>query len=414
MRMRRTGFLRVLAIIGPGLIAANAGNDAPGIATYSSAGAQYGYSLLWAMLLIAFGVAIVQEMAARMGAVTGKGLTDLIRENFGVRWTLIAVIAFLIAASSTIVANFAGIGAALAFFGIPIYLSVPVIAALIWYLVVRGSYTAVERAFLAMSLVFLGYIASAFLARPDWSAVASGLRPRLQTDSGYILLLVALIGTTISPHMQLFVQSAVAEKGIRMRDYPLERLDVYLGSFFACTIATFIIITTGATLHRQGITIESAADAAMALRPLAGPYATALFSIGLFGASMLATGVLPLATAYAVSEAFGFERGVSRSFEEAPFFTGLFTVLLVIGALVALIPGINPIDLMIYSQVIQGILLPVTLLFIMRLVNDRDLMGDYVNSRLFNFAAWSVTVVVSILSVVLIVVTLQQAAGVIA
>jgi len=214
--------------------------------------------------------------------------------------------------------------------------------------------------------------------------------------------------------MQLFVQSAVAEKGIRMRDYPLERLDVYLGSFFACTIATFIIITTGATLHRQGITIESAADAAMALRPLAGPYATALFSIGLFGASMLATGVLPLATAYAVSEAFGFERGVSRSFEEAPFFTGLFTVLLVIGALVALIPGINPIDLMIYSQVIQGILLPVTLLFIMRLVNDRDLMGDYVNSRLFNFAAWSVTVVVSILSVVLIVVTLLQAAGVIA
>ncbi|NLC58577.1 MAG: Nramp family divalent metal transporter [Armatimonadetes bacterium] len=402
----------MLAILGPGLIAANGGNDAGGILTYSQAGALYGFDLLWAMLLVAFGVAIVQEMAARMGAVTGKGLTDLIRESFGVRWTLVAVLAFLIANGGTIVANFAGVGAALALFGVPRFLSIPVVALAVWYLVVRGTYAVVERAFLVMSLVFFGYVGAAFLAKPDWSAVAQGaFHPRLEGDSGYLLMLVALIGTTISPFMQLFVQSAVAEKGVNMREYGLERLDVYLGSAFACAIAFFIIIAMGAAVPR-GTEIHTAAEAAQALAPLAGRYAFLLFAIGLFGASMLATGVLPLATAYAVTEALGFERGVSRSFQEAPFFVGLFTFLIATGAAITLIPGINPVDLMIYSQVVQGILLPVILFFILRLVNDRDLMGPYVNSWRFNLAAWSTTLVVSLLSGLLLLVTLLQLFGV--
>lgn len=411
--MRKSRLLKVLAMVGPGLVAANAGNDAGGIATYSQAGAGYGYDLLWAMLLITFGVAIVQEMAARMGAVTGKGLSDLIRESFGVRWTLVAVAAILVANGFTVIADFAGVGASLhLLFGLPNYLTIPLIALFLWVLVTRGSYNVVERVFLAMSLVFFGYIASALLAHPNWSAVVRGtFVPKLETNSGYLWMLVALIGTTISPYMQLFIQSAVAEKGMKMRDYPFERLDVYLGSAFACSIAFFIIISTGAALPR-GTEINSAAEAAQALAPLAKGFASTLFSIGLFGASMLAAGVLPLATAYAVSEAFGFERGVSRSVEEAPFFTGLFTVILVVAAAVTLIPGINPIKLMIFSQVVQGILLPVILFFILRLVNDRDLMGPYVNSWRFNVAAWTTTILVSILSLLMLGVTLLQLLGI--
>ena len=411
--MRKLRLLRILAVLGPGLVAANAGNDAGGIATYSQAGAKFGYGLLWAMLLISIGVAIVQEMAARMGAVTGKGLADLIRENYGVRWTLLAVLALFVCNTFTVIADFAGIGASLGLFGIPTWISVPLFAVFIWFLVVKGSYSVVERAFLAMSLVFLGYIASAFLAGPDWGQVRTGLlSPQVETNSSYLLMLVALIGTTISPYRQLFIQSAVAEKGVKMEDYWLQRLDVYLGSAFAGMIALFIIIATGATLHPAGLAVESAADAARALGPLAGPYARILFAIGLFGASMLATGVLPLATAYAISEAFGFERGVSRTFAEAPFFLGLFTTVVVLGAGVAILPGIKPFDLMVYSQVVQGILLPIILLFILRLVNDKDLMGPYTNSRLFNAAAWLTTIVVSILSVLLLGVTVLRMFGV--
>ncbi|MDH7568029.1 MAG: Nramp family divalent metal transporter [Armatimonadota bacterium] len=412
MPMRKRRLLQLLAIVGPGLIAANAGNDAGGIATYSQAGADHGYRLLWAMLLITYGVAIVQEMCARMGAVTGKGLADLIRENFGVRWSLVAMLAFIICNGLTTVADFAGVGAALELFGISRYLSVPVIAFILWCLVVRGTFTVVERAFIAMSLVFLGYIASAFLAGPNWGEVMRAtVRPHIEYSGGYLWMLVGLIGTTISPYMQLFVQSAVAEKGIKMEEYPMERLDVYLGSVFACTIAMFIIIATGTVLHPHGIQVNTAEEAAAALGPLAGSYAEAIFGIGLFGASMLACGVLPLATAYAVSEAFGFERGISRSFEEAPVFTALFTLLLAGGAAATLIPGVNPFRLMVFSQVVQGILLPIILVFILLLVNDRELMGPYTNSRLFNFAAWTTTIVVSALSLLLLGVTVVNAIG---
>ena len=409
--MRKRRLLQLLAVVGPGLVAANAGNDAGGIATYSAAGASYGYELLWAMLLITFGVAIVQEMAARMGAVTGKGLADLIRENFGVRWTLVAMASFLVANTFTVIADFAGVGASLGLFGIPKYLSVPLFAFLIWYLVVRGSYTVVERVFIAMSLVFLSYIAAALLARPDWAQVSHGFVPRLHPGTAYLLMLVGLIGTTISPYMQLFIQSAVAEKGITMEEYPLERLDVYMGSAFACGIAFFIIIATGAALHPHHIAVDSAEHAAQALAPLAGRHAEVLFAIGLFGASMLATGVLPLATAYAVTEAIGFERGVSHTFEEAPVFLGLFTALIVFAVAVTLIPGVNPIELMVYSQVVQGILLPIILFFILRLVNDRDLMGKYTNSWRFNLAAWTTTAIVSVLSFLLLGVTMLRIFG---
>lgn len=408
--MKKARLVKILAVLGPGLIAANAGNDAGGIATYSQAGAAFGYRFLWAVLLAFLGVAIAQEMAVRMGAVTGKGLTDLIRENFGVRWTALAMVAFLIANGGTIVADFAGVGASLALFGVPPYLSVPVVALAIWYLVVRGSYRVVERVFLAMSLIFLGYIASAILAKPDWSAVCRGfVWPHLDANRDYLFMLVAIIGTTISPYMQLFAQSAVAEKNIDLEDYGYERLDVYAGSAFACLIACFIVIATGATLHQSGITqVESAADAARALGPLAGPYAQLLFAIGLFGASMLAAGVLPLSTTYAVSEAFGFERGISHSFEEAPFFMGFFTALTVIGAGITLIPGLHPIRVMILSQVIQGLLLPIILFFMLRLSNDRELMGAYANSRAFNVAAYAVAILCSILSLLMVATTLFE------
>jgi NRAMP (natural resistance-associated macrophage protein)-like metal ion transporter len=402
----RKRLLAYLAILGPGMITANAGNDAGGIATFASLGADHGYQLLWILIPITISLGLVQEMCARMGAVTGKGLADLIRERFGVRWTALVMLALLIANAGVTVSEFVGIAAATELFGIPRFLSVPVAAIIIWWLVVKGSYQRVERVFLVMTLVFLAYIASAFLAQPDWSKVAVGLvRPTFSFDGAYLFTLVAVVGTTISPYMQVFIQSSVVEKGVTIENYRRTRVDVWVGTLFAILIVFFIVISTAATLHRRGIQILSAADAARALQPLAGNYAEALFAVGLFGASMLAAGVLPLATAYSISEALGFEKGVSRSFREAPIFIGIFTFLVAVGAAIAVLPNLPLIKVLLVTQVINGLLLPVILFAVLRLVNDKDLMGANVNGPLYNIAAWLTVIVVTSLSLLLILVT---------
>ena len=314
------------------MVAACAGNDAGGIATYASAGASYGYHLLWSLIPVTISLGLVQEMCARMGAVTGKGLSDLIRERFGVRWTALVMLSLLIANGGVTISEFVGIAAASELFHISRSISVPLVALVIWWLVVKGSYRRVERVFLVMSLVFFGYIVSAFLAHPNWVEVArSTIRPTFSFDTGYLVTMVALIGTTISPYMQVFIQSSVVEKGITKEEYPLTRVDVWVGTIFSDFVAFFIIVSTAATLNRHGILVDTAADAARALEPLAGRYAEMLFAIGLFGASMLAAGVLPLATAYSISEALGYEKGVSRTFRDAPIFLGIYTFLLPLG-----------------------------------------------------------------------------------
>lgn len=397
-------FIAYLAVLGPGIIAANAGNDASGIATYSTVGASYGYGLLWVFLPMMISLIAVQEMCVRMGVVTGQGLADLIRERFGVRWTTLVMLSLLIANSGVIISEFVGIAQASELFGIPRYLTVPITAFLIWWLVVKGTQKRVERVFLAMSLVFFGYVISAFLAKPDWSDVgAQIIAPKFEFSSVYLFTVMALIGTTITPFMQVYVQSSVVEKQLDEEDLPLARADVITGTIFACLIAAFIVISTAATLHVQGITeIDSAATAANSLTPIAGVYAKYLFGIGLFGAAMLAMGVLPLATAYSLSEALGFEKGLSRSFREAPIFLGIFTTLIVLGVIVALIPNIPQIKLLIFTQTINGVLLPVILVTIVLLSSNKEIMGEYANSFLFKIFAWFITIVVSILSLMLI------------
>lgn len=404
---RRKRLLGYLAILGPGMITANAGNDAGGIATYSSVGADFGYSLLWIFIPITISLGIVQEMCARMGAVTGKGLADLIRERFGVRWTTLVMLSLLIANGGVTVSEFVGIAAATELFGVPRFFSVPIAAIAVWWLVVKGSYKRVERVFLIMSLVFLGYVVSAFLAHPEWGAVARAVvRPSFRFDAAYLFTLIAIVGTTISPYMQVFVQSSVVDKGVTAEDYQFTRTDVWAGTIFSDLIAFFIIVSTAATLYKHGIHVETAADAAQALKPLAGSYAEKLFAVGLFGASMLAAGVLPLATAYSISEALGFEKGVSRSFREAPIFLGVFTFLIAVGAAIAVIPDLPLIRVLLVTQVINGLLLPVILIAILRLVNNRELMGAHVNGPIYNLGAWATTIVVSALSLLFIFVSL--------
>ncbi len=399
------GPLAYLGLLGPGLIAANAGNDAGGVATYASVGAEFGYSLLWVMVLITVSLALVQEMAARMGAVTGKGFSDLVREQLGVRVAAFVIGTLLVANAGLVVSEFVGIGAAAELFGISRYVAVPPMALLVWWLVTRGSYRRVEKVFLAMTFLFFAYPIAAILARPDWAEVGRQVvRPSLQLDANYITLFIAMVGTTITPYMQLYIQSSVAERGAgaSIRE---ARADAYFGAVFADLISGFIIIATGATLFVAGAHIETAADAARALRPLAGEYAQIVFGAGLFGASMLAAAVLPLATSYTVTEAFGFEKGVSRTFREAPVFLGLFTGLIVMGAAVALLPGLNVIRLLVFTQVLNGLLLPVVLVSILRLVNDRDVMGTHTNGRVYNLLAWATVAGVVTLSTIYLLIT---------
>lgn len=409
VRLRRlkhipTGPLALLAILGPGLVAANAGNDAGGIATYASLGASYGYDLLWLIIIITFSLAIIQETAGRLGAATGRGLLDLIRERFGIAWALFAVGVILIANGGLIISEFVGIGAAVGLFGFPNWIAVPLAGLVIWAMVIGGSYSNVEKIFILMTLVFFAYPISAFLARPDWGQVAyHSVVPTIRSDPKYIAIIVATIGTTITPYMQIFQESAIVEKGVARTNYAPEAIDSYIGSIFSNVISFFIIVATAATLHQQGKTdINSAADAAQALQPIAGQFASILFGIGLLGASMLAAAVLPLATAYAISETFGFRKGIGLNFRRAPVFFGIFTGLLVLAVLVALIPGIPVIELLIWIQVLNGVLLPAILVFMLLLVNDPRLMGNLKNGPVRNVISWATAGVIIIATLVML------------
>jgi len=404
--MRRVLFY--LGIFGPGLIAANAGNDPGGIATYSTMGSQFGYQMLWVMVVLTVGMAVVQEMCTRMGAVTGKGLSDLIRENFPLRLTVFIMFIFLLANGGVIVSEFIGIAAALNLFGVPSWIGAPCGGLLIWWLVARGSYRRVEKVFLAVTFVFFAYVFSAFLAKPDWGQVLVGtVIPMVQLRGTYILTLVAAVGTTISPYKQLYVQSAVAERGVRMSDYRYERLEVYVGAIFSNAIAFFIIVSTAATLFvhsgGKGVPIGSAAQAAQALAPFLGIFASRAFAVGLLGAALLAAGVLPLSTSYSLAEAFGFERGVGRGFQKAPFFWGLFTLLIVIGVVVAMLPNLPVIQILLNLYLLNGLLLPIILFAILYLINKKQLMGRYTNGLVYNVVSYALAVVVSGLAVIYLV-----------
>ena len=402
-RLSEYRFVAYLALLGPGIIAANSGNEASGIATYSTAGAEYGYTLLWAFIPMTVCFMFAQEMCVRMGVITGQGLADLIREQFGVRWTALVMFALLIANTGIIIAEFVGIAQASELLGVSRYFSVPLTALAVWWLVVKGTPKRVEQFFLLMSLIFLTYIFSAFMSKPDWSQVGREfITPTFSFETGYLFTVMALIGTTITPFMQIYIQSSVVEKGMHEEDLPMARADAMIGVVFANLIAAFIVIATAATLHSQGAKIETAADAAQSLAPVVGVYAKYLFAAGLFGASMLAMGVLPLATAYSLSEALGFEKGLSRSFKEAPIFLGIFSALIAVGVIVALIPGIPQIKLLLFTQSLNGVLLPFLLVAIVSLSSDPEIMGEYANGPVFKICAWAITIIVSCLSLMLI------------
>ena len=390
----------LLAVVGPGFITANVDNDAGGIFTYSQAGAQFGYSLLWTMIPITIALVVVQEMASRMGAVTGKGLSDLIREEFGFRLTFFVMLALVITNFGNVVAEFAGVASSLELFGWSKYIVVPVAAAIVWLMVVRGTYDSIEKIFLTASAFYVCYIIAGVLAHPDWKAAAFATVTRPQAagirNYGYIYMVIALVGTTIAPWMQFYLQASVVEKGITVRQYAASRWDVILGCLFTDIVAWFIIVACAATLYANGRhDIGSAADAAQALRPLAGEYAYLLFAAGLFNASLFAASILPISTAYAVCEGLGFESGLDKKFHEAPVFYWLYTLLIVLGAGVLLVPHIPLVYVSVLSQVANGIVLPFVLIFMLLLTNDKELMGEHTNSRRYNIVAW-VTVVVMI------------------
>jgi NRAMP (natural resistance-associated macrophage protein)-like metal ion transporter len=410
-RARR--FLTYLAWAGPGIIAANAGNDAGGIITYASAGALFGYRTLFFMVLVTIALVCVQEMAARLGAFTGKGLAALIREEFTLRVAAFALLCLIAANVGLVVSEFAGIGASLELLGVSRYISIPIAAVAIWALVLFGSYRYAERIFLILSLVFFAYPLAAILGRPEWGSVLSNsLFPHFVNSRVFILLGVALIGTTITPYMQLYVAAAVADKGIGPEEYRYERIDTVGGAIFGDLISMFIIIATAAALAPHlGQTLNSAKDAAAALKPVAGRFAVELFAIGLFGASALAGAVVPLSTAYAISEAVGVERSVSRTFAEAPLFLSLFTGQVVVGAAVALAPG-NLIDLLLKTQVLNGLITPIILVFILILANRRSLLGDAVNGPIFKVVATACVVAVSAMSAIVVVQTVLPWIGI--
>ena len=391
-----------LSVMGPGVITANVDNDAGGITTYSVAGAHFGYALIWSFIPIIISLVIIQEMSSRMAIVTGKGLADLIREEFGVRVTFYAMSVLVFSNIFNTISEFAGIAASAELFGISKYLLLPLCALFVWWLIVKGTYKSVEKVFLVACLFYLCYIVSGFLSKPDWKMIASSsISPHFQFDKNYIFMLIGVVGTTIAPWMQFYQQSSVVEKGIKLENYKYSRLDVIIGSFVVNIIAIFIIIVCANTLFTHGIRIETAKDAALALRPLSGPYCFYLFAFGLLNASVFSACILPLSTAYSVCEGMGWEIGVNRTFQEAPEFYSLYTAIIVIGAAVILIPGVKLVPIMLISQATNGILLPFVLIFMLLLVNNRRLMGKYINSRFYNFCAISIMAAMILLSLFL-------------
>jgi NRAMP (natural resistance-associated macrophage protein)-like metal ion transporter len=401
----RTRILLFLAVLGPGFITANVDNDPNGIITYSQAGAQFGYTLLWTMIPVTLALIVVQEMCARMGAVTGKGLSDLVREEYGFRITFFMMIGILIVNFGNVVTEFIGIASSLELFGLSRYYTVPICAVIVWMIVVYGQYKSVEKIFLAASFFYVTYILAAFPAHPAWrdAAKATFTPPNLHAfgNQAYLFMVIGVIGTTIAPWMQFYLQSSIVEKGVTKRGYKASRLDVVVGCIFTDVVAWFIIIACAATLYVHGFrNIKVAADAAAALKPLAGDYAYILFAVGLFNASLFAASILPLSTAYTVCEGLGFESGVGRKFSEAPFFYWLYTLLIAAGgAIVLLIPQDRAIKIAVESQVLNGIVLPFVLIFMLLLINKKELMGEYVNTRLFNVIAWATTGIMIVLTI---------------
>jgi len=399
-------FLLLLAVVGPGIITANVDNAAGGIATYSVAGAHYGYTLLWMMPLVLLALVIIQEMSARLGVVTGKGLADLIREGLGVRWTTIILGMLLFVNLANTVSEFAGVAASMEIFGVNKYISVPLAAVGVWFLIVKGNYKTTERIFLIASAIYLSYVISGFMAKPDWMAVfQSSVTPTFHLDAGYVTIFVTIIGTTIAPWMQFYQQSSIVDKGIKVEDYNFEKVDVVVGSIFAVVVAAFIMVACAATLYKSGIRIEGAKDAALALGPLAGENATILFGLGLLNASLFSAAILPLSTAYTVCEAFGWESSISHDWKDAPMFFGIYTALIVLGAAIILLPIKSLIDAMMISQTFNGVLLPVILVTMLTLINDKRIMGKYVNGKIFNILAWGTVIILIILAAILVVTT---------
>jgi len=395
---RRIALTAFLAVLGPGVITGFAGNEAGGVTTYSSVGAQFGYSLLWLLLVASIGLGVIQEMCSRMGLVTGQGLSDLIRERFGVRWTILAMVVLIIANGTNVVAEYAGIAASVELLGVPRIVSVPLAALAVWTLVVFFSYRFVERVLFVLVLAFLAYPISVFILKPDWPVVMSGFIPSIPTSPSALVFALALVGTTITPYLLFYMQASVVDKGVDRQSATYARVDVFLGAALAGLFAFFIIVVTGTVLYPAGIQVSSAEAAAQALVPLAGASAGLLFAVGLCGASLLGAVVMPLSTSYAICEAFGWESGISKNFREAPVFMSLFTLLLVLGAVVVLIPGISLIPLIISAQIANGILLPIVLIFIVRLATDRRLMGDAVNGRVTTILGWGVAALAGSLS----------------
>jgi NRAMP (natural resistance-associated macrophage protein)-like metal ion transporter len=406
VRLRWSRLLLFLSVMGPGIITGNVDNDANGIATYSIAGASYGYKILWTLLLSTISLAVVQEMGARLGAVTGKGLAALIRERFRVRLTLFAMAVLLVANWANTVGDFAGVAGALEIFGISRYITIPGAVILVIAFLLRGSYRSVERVFLVACVLYVTYVISALLAKPPWrEVIKASFTPSFEFDARYITMIIGVVGTTIAPWMQFYQQSAVVDKGIRVEELTYTRADTYLGALSTNIVAFFIVVACAATLFIHHVSITNAQDAAVALAPLAGKYASLLFALGLLNGGLFSVAIIPLSTAYAVCEAFGWEAGMNRNFREAPVFVGLYAGLIITAALVILFPGIPLVPVMFLSQVLNGILLPVVLIFMLLLINDEQIVARYRNSAIFNAIAWITVIAMIILSLLLVVTT---------
>lgn len=392
-----------LAVLGPGIITANVDHDAGGIATYSIAGAHFGYPIVWTIIPIAVALTLIMEMSSRLGAVTGRGLADLIREHFGLKITFYLMIALVLTNIGNVMANFAGVAAGMELFGISRYIAVPLGAFFIWALIVKWTYKSVEKVFLFACMFYISYIISGFMAKPDWQEVMNETaKPLLSLNSSYLYMVIGLVGTSIAPWMQFYQQSAVVEKGISPENFRQARWDVYIGTVAAVAVIYFIIVTCSATLFKSGIRIEDAHDAALALKPIAGEYCFALFAFGLVNASLFASSVIPLSTAFSVCEGLGFESGVNKTFKEAPHFYGLYTAIIIVSAGAVLFPNFPLLKVMILTQVINGIVLPFILIFMLLLINNRDLMGEYVNGKAYNIISWLLAIVMICLTVAML------------
>ncbi len=393
-----------LSVIGPGIIAANADNDAGGISTYSIVGAHFGTKMLWILFLITISLAITQEMGVRVGLVTRQGLGGVIRERFGVRWTAFAILTMLVANLGTVTAEFAGIAASFDIFGISKYIVVPVAALIVWLVLYKGSFKTAQKVFLLFSAFYIVYIINGFIVRPNFSeAIGSLFTPTMEWNAPFLLAMVALVGTTITPWGQFFIQSYVVDKGLNIKHYRVEKIEVYIGAFITNIVSFFIIISTASTLYKHGLRISDAKDAATALQPLAGHFAQILFAFGLFSASMLGAFILPVATAYAVCEAFGWEYGFNTNWQRGKTFYSIILISIIVPALLVLVPNMPLVKVMLLSQDVNGILLPIILIFVMIIINDKKIMGEHVNKRIGNIIAWLTIIGIIVATVALIV-----------